>query len=239
MNGASAMHYTANTERELATTLKLRSNSVVIPNGLDVDEFETLPPRGDFRRRSGVASQTRVVLFLGRLHPKKGLEILIHGFAKAALSDTLLVIAGPDSSNYKVQLTALVDSLQIREKVIFAGMLNGRERIEALVDADVLALTSYQENFGIVVIEALACGTPVIVSDQVNIWRDMMASGACRVARLSVEDTARVLGEWAEQHSTDAQRSTRARQWALNTFDWTTIAQQWHALYTNIQVPHS
>jgi len=116
-------------------------------------------------------SGKKILLFLGRLHPKKGVDILIQAFASVANfdSDLHLVIAGPDTCGWLSTLKQLAESLNISDRVTWAGMLAGDGKWGAFYAADLFCLPSHQENFGIAVAEALACGLPVCVADPVNI----------------------------------------------------------------------
>jgi glycosyltransferase involved in cell wall biosynthesis len=142
----------------------------IIPNGIDLTEFEKLPPRGSFRQKHGLAANHKVILFLGRVHKIKGIDLLISAFAGLAedFNEARLVVAGPDDG-YLPELKSLTRELGLAEKVIFTGPVYGEEKLAAYVDADVYALTSSYEVFGISIFEALACGTPVIVTDRCGI----------------------------------------------------------------------
>lgn len=138
----------------------------VIYNGLDLEEFAHLPARGTFRRRHGIAEETRVVLFLGRLHRRKGIDHLLEAFARilGQEEDAVLIIAGPDEGELS-HLQALARHLGLDEGVRFTGPLYGEDKLAAYVDADVVACPAVHEIFGLVPFEALLCGTPVIVTD--------------------------------------------------------------------------
>src|SRR5262249_15680957 len=146
------------------------------PNGINLEEFEQLPPRGTYRNRCPQLAGKRMIVFLGRVHPGKGLELLVPAFAQANITDAMLVIVGPDSENFQGGVEETFRRHNISQRVIFTGMLRGADRIAALADADLFALPSFHENFGIAVIEALAAGVPVIVSDEVNVCREIAAA---------------------------------------------------------------
>jgi glycosyltransferase involved in cell wall biosynthesis len=135
---------------------------------------------------------------MGRLHPKKALDILIEAFARTLAKDPLwhLVIAGPDSSGLQKELEALADRLGIANRITWAGMLKGTLKWGALTASDVFVLPSHQENFGIVVAEAMVCNLPVIVSDKVNIWREVANYRAGLVCKDTVEGAAASLTQW-------------------------------------------
>lgn len=119
------------------------------------------------------------LLFLGRLHPKKGCDLLLSAFTRIAGAhpDLDLVMAGPDQVGWRAALIHLSERLGIGGRVHWPGMLAGDVKWGALHAAEAFVLPSHQENFGIAVAEALACNTPVLITEKVNIWRDVAASG--------------------------------------------------------------
>ncbi len=146
----------------------------------------------------------RMILFLGRIHPKKGCDLLIEAFARVAHRDPLLrlVIAGPDECGWRAEL----EKLATTDRIVFTGPLYGDLKWGALRSADVMALPSHIENFGITVAEALACGVPVLISNGVNIWREIEADGAGLVARADVEGVTSLLEQWLALPETERQQ---------------------------------
>lgn len=142
---------------------------VVRRNGIDLAEFSNLPERGLLRRRFDIAANERMVLFLSRLSPKKNPDLLMRAFGNLKITDARLVIAGPDESGYLKRLKNLASALGIASKVVFTGPLYGQDKLSALVDADIFVLPSRNENFGNVVAESIAVGTPVVVTDKCGI----------------------------------------------------------------------
>ena len=232
LDGAAAIHFTCDTERDLVAPLKLKAKPIVERLGLDLSEFRELPARGTFRAKWPTLGDKPFVLFLGRIDYKKGLDILIPAFAAAKLGDTPLVIAGPDRDGYEPTVRAMVAQHGLQDRVLFTGMLRGRERIEAYTDAAIFALTSHQENFGITVIEAMACGCPVLISDQVNIHSEVTAAGAGGVVEVDVAATAKALSEWMNDDTKRAVASQKGRDYALGHYDWGTIAEDWRKHYS-------
>lgn len=137
----------------------------IVPNGIDLSKFENLPPGGEFRKKWGIDDSQRIVLYLGRIHKIKGLDLLANAFADLTkeLGGVSLVIVGPDDG-YLSALKRLVKELEIEEKVLFTGPLYGQEKLEAYIDTDVFVNPGADEIFGLVFLEACACGTPVICS---------------------------------------------------------------------------
>jgi glycosyltransferase involved in cell wall biosynthesis len=138
----------------------------IIPNGLDMSKYSSLPPKGNFRKKHNIGVNQKIVLFLGRIHRIKGIENLVEAFAKTneKINDSLLVIVGPDDG-YLAEIKSLINTLKINDKVIFVGPLYGNDKLEAFLDADVYVLPSKYEIFGMTILESMACGTPVIVSE--------------------------------------------------------------------------
>jgi glycosyltransferase involved in cell wall biosynthesis len=171
----------------------------------EVAGYGTAPPpveRGvalaAFRAAFPQLSERRVLLFLSRIHEKKGCDLLIEAFAAIAGTDPRwhLLLAGPVAPGYGARLQALVQQHGLESRITWAGMLGAEKKWGALYAADVFALPSHQENFGIAVAEALACGTPVLISDRVNIWREIVADDAGLVAPDTVAGTTRLLQQW-------------------------------------------
>ncbi len=138
----------------------------IVPNGLDISEFRELPPKGEFKNKWGLTAKHRLILYLGRIHPIKGLDLLARAFAKFVENsdNSRLVIAGPDDG-YMHNFQKLIAELNISDKVLITGPLYGVEKLKAYVDADVFVNPCNDEIFGIVFLEALLCGTPVISSE--------------------------------------------------------------------------
>ena len=194
LHAAGAIHYTAEEERERASFLGLRAPSFVEPNGLDWARYRELPARSALRARWGLG-EAPIVLFLGRLHFKKGLDLLIPAFAalRKRVPDAQLVIAGPDNDGYGEKVRGWVRERGLEAAVHFVGSLHGADVVQAYVDADVFALPSYTENFGMTVAEAMACTLPVVISDQVNIHAEVSGAGAGLVTRCDADETATAL----------------------------------------------
>ncbi len=231
---ASLLHFTTVTERALTAPLGLGIRAEVIPNAIDMGEFRDLPPRGEFRRTLPAIGDRRIILFLGRLHAKKGLDLLIPAFATASLPDAVLVIAGNDYTNYTPQVEAMIAAHGLADRVIMVGHLGGRGRLGAFVDAEVFVLPSYQENFGIAIIEALATGTPVIISDQVNLHEEIIKAGVGWITPLEVEGLRRVLEQVLEDEDGRRRAGALAHEFVARRFDRAEIGTIWKDKYAEL-----
>ena len=132
-------------------------------------EFEKLPKYGLMRNQYGILPHETMLLFLSRLTPKKNPELLISAFAELNRSNVKLVFAGPYETSYVDKLCLLCERLGVEDNVIFVGPLFGADKISAMYDADIFILPSANENFGNVVAESVALGTPVIITNQCGI----------------------------------------------------------------------
>lgn len=234
LNRAAAIHFTSEAERELSVPLGLVAPTIVESNGIDLAEFDPLPPTGAFRARYPQLGDRPIVLFMSRIHPKKGLDLLIPAFQHAALENAMLVIAGPGSEEYIKQLHASVQCNGIEGRTLFTGMLYGRDRIAALVDADLFVLPSYQENFGIVVIESLAAGTPVVISDQINTYQQIAAAAVGAVVPTEVSSLSNELTSWMSDADKRQRASLNAKAFARQHFDWLHISHRWMSHYRRL-----
>lgn len=233
---AASLHFATARERDEVARLGLGGRSIVEPFGLDVSQFADLPAPGTFRAKFPQVGDRRIILFLGRLDYGKGLELLIPAFAQAtAGADAALVIVGPDShSGYRRTVEQMIDQAGIRDRTVLTGMLTGPDKLAALVDAYVLAHPSFHENFGIVVPEALACGCPAIVSDQVYLHPRVTDAGVGAVVETTIDSVASELRRWLADPALRADKAARARAFALAEFDWTDIGQRWVDHYRSL-----
>jgi glycosyltransferase involved in cell wall biosynthesis len=227
LDRAAMIHFTTTAERDLVAPLGLKAPTLVETIGLDLEEFRDLPARRAFRSQHPEVGDRPTVLLLSRLSPQKGLDRLIPAFAKLARPETVLVLAGPDYDGYGEVVRRLVRENGIESRVFFAGMLRGRARIEALVDGDLFVLPSHHENFGIVVAEAMAAGAALIVSREVNLWNEVVASGAGAAVSGEVTELAGEMGRWLDDPARRESAGRAGRAYALEHYDWNAIAQHW------------
>ena len=205
LRDARAVLFTCEKEKLLApeSFALFRANSIVTGLGT------TPPPPGvestAFLERYPDLRGKRLLLFMGRLHPKKGCDLLLEAFAATLAKDPAwrLVFAGPDDSNWQQTLEERARALRIADRTVWTGMLRDKLKWSALAAAEVFTLPSHQENFGIAVAESLACGVPVLVSQEVNIWREIDAANAGLVAPDTVAGTTELLERWQQLPETE------------------------------------
>ena len=173
--------------------------------------------KSEFLARYPQLQHTRNFLFLGRLHSKKGCDILLDAFARIQSNDPIsLIMAGPDQIGWESDLRRQAARLNLTNRVVFTGMLQGAIKQGAFASADAFVLPSHQENFGISVVEALAAGVPVLISNRVNIWREIDGDRAGYVESDDLDGTTRLLQRWIDTAPTERQTM---RQNARNCFE--------------------
>ena len=144
-------------------------NVVIIPNGVKMSDFTNLPAKGSFRQKFNLPTDRKMVLFMSRLNAKKGLDLLLPGFREYVRTHpgTMLVLAGSDDG-YETTARQFVADNNLSDSIRLVGMLTGEDKLAALADADLFTLPSYSEGFSMAVLEAMAAGTPALVSDRVG-----------------------------------------------------------------------
>jgi glycosyltransferase involved in cell wall biosynthesis len=200
LRDASAVLFTCEEEKILARDSfpRYQVRETVVPFGTFGPDCDTAAAADEFLTRWPILRGKRLAISMSRIHPKKGIDILIEAFASTLAKDTSwhLVIAGPDQNGYQRELETLVANMGIADRITWTAMLKGTLKWGALAASEILVLPSHQENFGIVVAEAMACGLPVIVSNKVNIWREVASYRAGFVCEDTVEGTAESLTRW-------------------------------------------
>ncbi len=200
LNGANAVLFTSEEER-LQARIGYRPWSVterVVRYGTEPVGKGDADDLAAFRSRVPHLQDRPFLLFLGRLHEKKGCELLVRAYA--AHRETLdadLVMAGPDDTGIGTGLRALAQQLGVGLRIHWPGMVTGAVKRGALHLAQAFVLPSHQENFGIAVAEAMSCSVPVLVSDKVNIWREIEQAGAGLVEPDTQQGTSALLERWS------------------------------------------
>ncbi|MBI2278872.1 MAG: glycosyltransferase [Candidatus Brennerbacteria bacterium] len=234
---AAAIHFTVKGEEEeyIAAELPLR-RSFVIPNSFELPE-ETKDADGEaFRKKLEVSSGVKMVLALGRINWKKGFDTLIPAFAEVVceIPRAVLVIAGSDEEGYQKNVQLSIINYQLPNKVIFTGMLTGAEKWSAFAGSDVFALPSYSENFGMAVVEAMAMGIPVVVSDKVGIAPEIAAADAGKVTEKEPQTFARAVLELLRDDKKSRAMGERGRALVRKRFAPEKVAQVFMSAYNEL-----
>jgi glycosyltransferase involved in cell wall biosynthesis len=224
LRDARAVIYTCEEERSLARTsfTPYQAREAIVGLGIQEPSGNPALQREAFLSANPHLRDRRILLFLGRLHPKKGCDLLIEAFSRVCHRDERLhlVVAGPDESETEAGLRMLAESLRVGDRITWIGMLNEDAKWGAYRAADAFVLTSHSENFGIVIAEALACGLPVLISDKVNIWREIERCEAGLVEGDTAAGATSLLDRWMNlQDSHRAEMRRRAQACFLDNFE--------------------
>jgi glycosyltransferase involved in cell wall biosynthesis len=240
LRDAAAVLFTSSLEPDLARLSFLPNtwNAVLFPQGIHEPTGE---PAAEIRAFDSVLPMLRgrrFLLFMSRLHTKKGCDLLIDAFAQIAPChpEVDLVVAGPDQQGLQARLQRTCSDWGIAERVHWPGMITGDVKWGALRSADAFILPSHQENFGLVVAESLAAGRPVLTTNKVNIWREIIEDGAGLIEDDTLEGTVRLLRSWLDK--TPAERdamASRAKPCFAARFTMQTGAQTIQQFFTSSQ----
>lgn len=199
LQDAACVLFTCEEEQKLADGVfwGYRYNSRVVAFGApDIPRFKEDIEK-EFYNVIPELGESPYLLFLSRIHEKKGCDLLIKAFASIKKrGDLKLVIAGPCNDDLIDNLQKLANELDINDRIYWPGMLRGAAKAGAFACAEAFILTSHQENFGIAVAEALAYGKPVLITDKINIWREIEKGGAGIVDTDTVAGAIQILQKW-------------------------------------------
>jgi glycosyltransferase involved in cell wall biosynthesis len=230
LRDASAVLFTTEQERLLArqSFWLYKANELVVGYGTSAPPPDAERQRQVFLQRFPHLHGQRVLLFLSRIHPKKGVDLMIEAFAAVAHLDPRLqlVIAGPDQVGWQAVLQQRAAALGIAERITWPGMLSGELKWGAFRFAELFCLPSHQENFGIVVAEALACGLPVSIAEPVNISAVVASAGAGLVNADTLAGTTEGLRHWLALSVLEQQQmGIRGEELFRSSFDFSSLAR--------------
>lgn len=223
------------TEAEQYRSLGVSADKIeIVPHGVDLAEFDDLTEKGEFKKKYKLGDDQKIVLYLGRIHKMKGLDLLAGAFADLCQSrkDVRLVITGPDDG-YLSSLKKLVAELEIGDRVVFTGPLYGREKLKAYINADVYVLPSSYEIFGITILEAWACGKPVIVTDRCGL-ADVVKGRAGLVVPYDKVQLCNALAEMLDNAPMRLEFGRQGRKLVEEYYNWPNIALQVERIYDSI-----
>ena len=234
MRHAACLHATSDREADGFRKLGYGGPTSIIPNGVELSAFDAVDPR-EAETYWPWLKDRPIVLFMSRLSPKKGLDVLIPAWADvvraAAHKDAMLVIAGPDFGGYEKVVQAMIERHGVSSHVQMIGLVTGARKAALLRRADVFVLPSHSENFGIVVVEALASGTPVITTTDTP-WAQLEEAGAGRCVPTEPAELSRAIQELLGMSASQRQAMGRnGVELVRANYTWDRIADRYLALY--------
>lgn len=212
---AKAIHVLTSIEAEQVKSLGL-NQTVVVPNGIHRREFESLPDANLFYQQFPHTRDRRLILFLGRLDPKKGLDLLAPAFASVhqKFPQTHLVIAGPDMIGYLPTAQAFFEDLNLAQHITFTGMLSGELKLAALAAASVYVCPSYSEGFSMSVLEGMAAGLPCVITEGCNF------SEAAQVVQVVKPTSCAIAAALIDAIAAQSDTGSQARQFVFQNYTW-------------------
>lgn len=231
VRGAGAAHVLSIHERDCVVQGGFHARAEIIPNGVFLEQVDPLPAPGAFRATRPEIGSDPYVFFLARLHPEKGLDLLVEAFARlrGELPALRVVIAGPDFGA-EAALRAQIARLGVQDRVHLIGPLWDRSKFAALVDAACFCLPSAHEGFSMSIAEALACGTPVVITDLCH-FPEVREVGAGEVVERTVEALTEGLRRVLTHPEARAAYGQAGRGLIEQRFTWPRIAERTVALY--------
>jgi glycosyltransferase involved in cell wall biosynthesis len=233
---AAMFHATSHEEAASIRALGLRQPIAMIPNGIEIPEASAFGDRALLERKFPELRGRRWLLFLSRLHPKKGILELLRVWQRlhAQFSDWHLVLAGPDLDGYTATIRAAVNDLRLTARVTLTGMLAGELKDAAWAGAELFVLPTYSENFGLSVAEALAHGCPALTTHGAP-WRGLTEQSCGWWIEMAESELATALAT-ALQTPAEERRAmgVRGRDWMRRDFSWAGIAERMEACYAHL-----
>lgn len=232
---ASALHAITTREVESIKNFKINNKIVVIENGIDLNEFQNLPPKQKLVEHFPELRDKEILLFLGRLHINKGLDILIRAFSRVVEKhpNARLLLVGPDENGYKEHIVRLIREENITEKVIFTGLLVGEKKHSALSGADLFVLPSYSEGFSISILEAMASGLPVIITKPCN-FPEVEEQNAGIVINPNVSELEDAMSKLLANTEIRQNMGKNGKKLIMDKYNWGTISDKMLNLYNDV-----
>lgn len=231
---AAAVHCTSPLEESHIRALGLGAKTAVIPLGV-AEPSRIGAGVGRIRAKYPEIGDRKIVLFMSRLVQKKGLDLLLSAIASLDRDDIFLVIAGAGPAEYERYVERLVRVHRLEQRTAFLGFVEGEEKEAAFADADLLALPSYDENFGLVVAEALMRGVPVLVSNRVSFWRELEREAAGLVVECDAQGVAAGLLRLIDDPVLRRQLAVHGRRFITRHSGWDQVTERLIVLYETIQ----
>jgi len=230
---AAGIQCTAEAERQQSQPWYPRGRSVVLPYIFNTDPYQQLPgPQLAEEKIAALSNDRFKVLFLSRIHPKKGIEHLIDAASLLVKngSSFRVLVTGPDEPGYQAVLEERIQRHGLTDTVVFTGPVYGQTKSSLYQAADVFVLPTSQENFGIVLTEALACGTPVITTRGTDIWAEIQEAGGIIVPQ-DAQAIAKAIQDLIEDPARCTDLGEQGRQWVLKRFESHRLRIDYEAMY--------
>ncbi len=235
LHGASKVFALTEVEKEQYLKMGVEEDRIeIVPLGINIEEYSNLPEGGIFREKFNISKDDKLIIFIGRVHEIKGLDLLIDAFKELAdsVSDVKLAIVGPDDG-YMDALNSRIAECGLSDKVIVTGPLYKREKQEALVDCDLFVMPSKYESFTTSGLEAMACGKPLVLTknNHIHDWVDGSVGLACDDDKMSLKDA---MAEVLFDEELSKKFGMNGRRLIQEKYNWDMINEQILNIYESI-----
>lgn len=227
---ASKVFALTEVEKDQYLKMGVESSKIeIVPLGINLNEYEKLPDKGKFKSRYGIGNDEKLILFLGRIHKIKGLDLLIKSFSKISDENVKLAIVGGDYG-FLDEVKSLIAQFNIENKVIFPGVLTGENKKEALVDCDVFVMPSRYESFTTSGLEAMACYKPLVLTknNHIHTWVEGNVGLTCEFDDAELSDCFEKL---LNDEKLCEKFGNAGRNLIENKYDWDKIEKQISNIY--------
>jgi glycosyltransferase involved in cell wall biosynthesis len=232
--GAAGIHFTSTLESQVSERFGVVTKDLIIPLGVKFLKTDISPV-------SPIQSSVTKILFMSRIDPKKGLNLLLPALEKLVAEglnfNFILAGSNPQDPGYEAQISQWIKSSNLSDRTTITGFVSGKEKADLLQNADLFVLPSYYENFGIAVAEAMAAGIPVVISQGVYIWEEVEKAVAGWVTNLEINALSQTLRLALQDAGERQRRGKNGQQYARKSYSWQAIAQQTIQVYRRIIIP--
>jgi len=233
INKAKIVHFTTEKEKVRSSHFGIKAFQAVAPLGVDLKEFISDEKQQSIKSIVPELYGKRFILFFSRMHPKKGLELLIKAFSKLSVefSDLRLVIMGPGEAGYINNIKHQLKKYSIFDKTYILGAISGTKRFEIVKNAEFVCLPSKQENFGLVLLESLACKIPVIAGSHIDLSEDIKKNGAGLIVDYNVDSIYNSCKELLLNRKLRDDMAENGRKWVIANYEWANTIERLEKFY--------
>lgn len=232
LEGAAFVQCCAQAEMGQSKKWYPRGRSIVVPLFFDLKQFKDLPGPDQARRKfAALTGAPKNILYVGRLHPIKRIEMLIQSAQHLKATPGNVLLAGSGEATYEHHLRNEVARRKLSDRIHFLGFVGGEDKLSLFQAADIVVHPSAHESFGLAMVEALACGTPLITTKAVNIWPELQQSGGAIIADQSAHAIARALEDGLHDSQKLARMGRTGREWVFNHLESDRVSAEYEQMY--------
>ena len=230
LHDASRLFALTEVEKDQYLKMGIQEDKIeIVPLGINMNEYDRLPGKGKFKSKHNIRDDEKVILFLGRIHEIKGLDLLVKSFSRISEKNVKLAIVGGDFG-FKEELESLIEKLDLNDRVIFPGVLTGKDKIEALVDCDIFIMPSRYESFTTSGLEAMACFKPLVLTknNHIHTW---VKDNVGLVCEFDENDMSNCIETLLNDESLCKRFGNNGRKLIEEKYDWEKVSKQIENIY--------